>query len=75
MDVRIGVTDHPREISVKLDGDADRAAVKAEIQAALAGSTDTLWLTDEKGGEVGVPSARIAFVEISPEGGSPIGFG
>ncbi|MDG2027083.1 MAG: DUF3107 domain-containing protein [Acidimicrobiales bacterium] len=75
MDVRIGVTDHPREIAVKLAGDTDRAAVKAQIEAALAGSADTLWLTDEKGGEVGIPSARIAFAEIGPEGGSPIGFG
>ncbi|MDW3219359.1 MAG: DUF3107 domain-containing protein [Acidimicrobiales bacterium] len=75
MDVRIGVTDHPREIGVKLADDADRGAVKAQIEAALAGTADTLWLTDEKGGEIGVASARIAFVEIGPEGGSPIGFG
>ena len=75
MDVRIGVTDHPREIGVKLADDADRAEVKAQVEAALAGSSDTLWLTDEKGGEIGVASARIAFVEIGPEGGSPIGFG
>lgn len=75
MDVRIGVTDHPREIGVKLADDADRAAVKAQVEAALAGSAETLWLTDDKGGEVGISSARIAFVEIGPEGGSPIGFG
>lgn len=75
MDVRIGVTDHPREIGVKLGDDADRAAVKAAIEASLTGSSETLWLTDEKGGEVGIASARIAFVEIGPEGGSPIGFG
>lgn len=75
MDVRIGVTDHPREIGVKLADDADRAALKAEVEAALSGGSATLWLTDEKGGEVGIPSGKIAFVEIGPEGGSPIGFG
>ncbi|MEQ8841188.1 MAG: DUF3107 domain-containing protein [Acidimicrobiales bacterium] len=75
MDVRIGVTDHPREIGVRLPDDADRAAVRAEIESALSGSSSTLWLTDEKGGEVGIPSAKLAFVEIGPEGGSPIGFG
>ena len=75
MDVRIGVTDHPREISVKLADDADRAEVRSRIEAALAGSADTLWLTDDKGGEVGISAAKIAFVEIGPEGGSPIGFG
>lgn len=75
MDVRIGVTDHPREIGVKLPDDADRAIVKAEVDAALNGSAATLWLTDEKGGEVGIPASKIAFVELGPEGGSPIGFG
>ncbi len=75
MDVRIGVTDHPREIGVRLPDDADREAVKAEIEAAMSGSSPTLWLTDEKGGEVGIPSGKLAFVEIGPEGGSPIGFG
>lgn len=75
MDVRIGVTDHPREIGVKLPGDADRAAIKAEIEAALNGESATLWLTDDKGGEVAIPTAKIAFVEIGPESSGPIGFG
>ena len=75
MDVRIGVTDHPREIGVKLADDTDRDALKARIESALTGSSDALWLTDDKGGEVVVPAGKIAFVEIGPEGGSPIGFG
>lgn len=75
MDVRIGVTDHPREIGVRLPDDADRDAVKADIEAALSGSSATLWLTDQKGGEVAIPSDKLAFVEIGPEGASPIGFG
>lgn len=75
MDVRIGVTDHPREIGVTMPDDADRDAVKASVDAALAGTSSILWLTDAKGGEVAIPSAKIAFVEIGPESGSPIGFG
>lgn len=75
MDVRIGVVDHQREIGVKLHEDADRKEVKSRIDAALSGSIDTLWLTDHKGGEVGVAAARIAFVEMSPASESPIGFG
>jgi hypothetical protein len=75
VDVRIGVTDHPREIGVRLPDDADRDAVKADIEAALSGSSATLWLTDQKGGEVAIPSDKLAFVEIGPEGASPIGFG
>ena len=75
MDVRIGVTDHPREIAIQLPEDADRDAVKAAIDDALTGTSTTLWLTDDKGKEVGVSAAKISFVELGPEGGNPIGFG
>lgn len=75
MDVRIGVTDHPREIALKLSDDTDRATLKAQIDAAMAGTTATLWLTDEKGGEVVIPAAKIAFAEIGPERSTTIGFG
>ena len=75
MDVRIGVTDNPREIAIQLADDADRDTVKAAIDAALTGAAPTLWLVDDKGKEVGVASSRIAFVELGPEGANPIGFG
>lgn len=75
MDVRIGVTDNPREIIIQLADDADRDEVKAAIDAALTGTAPTLWLIDEKGKEVGVSSAKVAFVELGPDGANPIGFG
>ena len=75
MDVRIGVSDHTREIVVQLPDKADRSAVKDSIDEAISGATATLWLTDDKGKEVAVAASKIAFVELSPEGGNPIGFG
>ncbi|MCY3851175.1 MAG: DUF3107 domain-containing protein [Acidimicrobiaceae bacterium] len=75
MDVRIGVSDHAREIVVQLPDKTDRSAVKASIDEAISGATATLWLTDEKGKEVAVAASKIAFVELGPEGGNPIGFG
>ncbi len=76
MDIRIGVIDNPREITMQLADDADRAALKTDIDAALAGDSTTLWLTDDKGREIAVAAAKIAFVEIGPEGSNkPIGFG
>jgi hypothetical protein len=76
VDVRIGVTQAPREITLELGDDADRDAVKAQIEAALSGATDVLSLTDKRGNQSFVPSAKIAYVELgSQEGGRSIGFG
>ncbi len=76
MDVRIGVTQAPREISIELADDADRNDVKARIEAALSGATDVLSITDKRGNESFIPSAKIAYVELgSQEGGRSIGFG
>lgn len=75
MDVRIGVTQAPREINIEVD-DAARVEVKAKIEAALAGATDVLWITDKRGRDVGISAAKIAYVEVgSAEGERRIGFG
>ena len=76
MDVRIGVTQAPREITIEMADDIDRPGVKSNIEAALAGAVDVLWLTDKKGRDIGVPAAKIAYVEIGTvEGQRRIGFG
>lgn len=75
MDIRIGVTDTPREVQLKLNDDTDRDDLKAAIESALAGDTSVLWLADDKGLDVAVAASRIAYVELGPEGNNPIGFG
>ena len=75
MDIRIGVTDNPREINLQLADDTDRAALKTEIDTALASGEGVLWLTDDKGKEVGIAASRLAYVELGPAGSNPIGFG
>ena len=57
MDVRIGVTQAPRELTVEMADDERDDSCKA-IEAALAGAVDVLWLTDKRGREVGVPRPR-----------------
>ena len=64
MDVRIGVTYTPKEIEVELGDDADRDNVLKDIEAALSNGDGVLWLTDKRGRTVGVPSAKVAYVEI-----------
>ena len=75
VDVRIGVTYTAKEIDVELPAKADAAKVKAEIDKALGDESSVLWLTDRKGRQVGVPVAKIAYVEIgSPGDERRIGF-
>jgi hypothetical protein len=75
VDVRIGVTYTAKEIDVELPDDADREAVKASVEQALS-SDEVLWLTDRRGRQVGVPSQKIAYVEIgTPDDSKRIGFG
>ncbi len=75
MDVRIGVRNAPKELEVLLADDTDGDAVREHIDAAFA-SGGTLWLTDRRGRQYGVPVDKIAYVEIgSSDGGRRIGFG
>lgn len=73
MEVRIGVTYTPREIEVVLGG-GDRDTIVKQVEAALASSEGILWLTDRKGRTVGVPSSKLAYVEIAPEEERRVGF-
>ncbi len=76
MDVRIGVTQAPREINLELADDADRTDLKSRVEAALSGASDVLWITDKRGNDIGIPSAKIAYVELgSAESTRKIGFG
>jgi len=76
VDVRIGVTQAPREIGIELADDADRDDLKQRIEAALSGATDVLAITDKRGNETFVPAAKIAYIELgSQEGSRSIGFG
>jgi hypothetical protein len=75
VDVRIGVTQAPREISIEVD-DALRDDVKAKVEAALAGASDVLWVIDKRGREIGIPAEKIAYVEVgTADGDRRIGFG
>lgn len=76
MDVRIGVTYSSKELEVLLADDADPDKVRAHIDSVVAAG-GTLWLTDRRGRQIGVPVDKVAYVEIaSPEaGGRRVGFG
>ena len=68
MDVRIGVTYTSKEIDVELGDGADPAAIRADIETAIANDAGVLWLTDRRGRQVGVPVTKLAYVEIGAPG-------
>lgn len=75
MDIRIGVTQAPREITVEMPDD-ERDDTEKHVEAALSGAVDVLWLTDKRGRRIGVPAAKIAYIELGAnDGDRRIGFG
>jgi hypothetical protein len=75
MDIRIGIVQSMKELEVELPEDANREKVMKQVEAALGGES-VLWLTDRKGRRVGVPAARIAYVEFgTPASERVVGFG
>ena len=75
MDVRIGVTYSAKELDIELADDVDRDKLKDDIEAALSDEEKVLWLTDRRGRQVGIPSGKIAYIEIGTPEDRRIGFG
>jgi len=76
MDVRVGVTQSPKEIHVELPDGADQEKLIGDVEKALSEESGVLWLTDRKGRRVGIPAGKVAYVEIgSPAEDRRVGFG
>jgi len=69
LDVRIGVTYTPKEIEVEVSDDTDRDQLIKTIEDAVSSDGRMLWLTDRRGRSVGVPSGKLAYVEIGADSG------
>jgi len=76
VDVRIGITQNPKEIEVDMADDVDSDKMVADIEKLLKVGDGVLWLTDKKGRRVGVPVAKVAYVEVgAPASDRRFGFG
>ena len=73
MEVRIGVVHTPKELALEVEASLDE--VKKLIEKALSDDDGVLWLTDSRGRIVGVPSERVAYVEIETPTARPSGWG
>jgi hypothetical protein len=76
VDVRIGITQTPKELEVEMSDDTDSDKVVEEIEKLLKTGDGVLWLTDRKGRRVGVPVVKVAYVEVgAPASERRVGFG
>lgn len=75
VDVRIGVTNAPRELTIEMPDD-ERDVTREKIEAAFSDGVDVLWLTDKRGREIAIPTEKIAYVDLGHDDGDRrIGFG
>ena len=73
MDVKIGVTDSPRELIIS--SAQTPTEVEQQVNEALSKDSGVLALTDEKGRRFLVQNSRIAYVEIGAADVRRVGFG
>jgi hypothetical protein len=75
VEIRIGVTYSPKELEIEMDDDAAGDALVEQISASVGEEGSMLWLTDKKGRRVGVPTAKLSYVEIgAPHSERRVGF-
>jgi len=75
VEIRIGVTQTPKEIEIELSDDVAGDELIKEITASVGKEGAMLWLTDKKGRRVGIPTGKLAYVEIgAPRSDRRVGF-
>ena len=76
MEVKIGVTDSPRELVFNSTQTPEELEKLVSTALAEGGQgTGVLSLADEKGRKFLVASSRVAYVELGPADGRRVGFG
>ncbi len=73
MEVKIGVTDSPRELVFNSTQTPDE--LEKSVSAALSEGAGLLSLTDEKGRRFLIQATRVAYIELGPADSRRVGFG
>lgn len=72
MEIKIGIQDVTRELTVETDTTA--AQVEKDLAKALA-DNGLLTLSEGKGRKVMIPVAKIAYLDLGQDKARPVGFG
>lgn len=71
MKARIGIADTGREIEVEIK---DRDELAKRLETAYRKNTPILWFRDSRDRDIGIPLARVAFIEITEDSDQSVGF-
>jgi hypothetical protein len=72
VEIKIGVVDTPKELSIDSEESAD--AIAKAVQSAIKDG-NLLTLNDSRGRTFLIPAEKIAYVEIGPGTSRKVGFG
>ncbi|MEU8898374.1 DUF3107 domain-containing protein [Nocardia sp. NPDC048505] len=72
MEVKIGISDSPRELIINSSQTADE--VEALVSGALSGDGGIVSLTDDKGRKFLIQAAKVSYVEIGTPASGRVGF-
>ncbi|MEU7628503.1 DUF3107 domain-containing protein [Nocardia sp. NPDC049220] len=72
MEVKIGISDSPRELVINSAQSPDE--VEKLVSGALSGDNGVVSLTDEKGRKFLIQASKVAYVEIGTATGGRVGF-
>jgi hypothetical protein len=72
VEIKIGVVDTPKELSI--DSEESAEAIAKAVQSAIKDGS-LLTLSDSRGRTYLVPAEKIAYVEIGPGTSRKVGFG
>ena len=67
MEIRIGILNATREVTIEMADDTSADEVKAAVETGVSESR-LIWLTDKKGRQTGFPGDQVAYVEIGTAG-------
>lgn len=64
MDIRIGISDSPREIDLELAEGTTQEQVVEMIESSIASGSSIVWLSDKKGRRLGIFASKLAYVDV-----------
>jgi hypothetical protein len=65
LEIRIGVTESQKEITLQVDDKPEDLSKR--IDSSLGDGAPMIWFDDQKGKRVGVPTQKLAYIEIDAD--------